>query len=271
MSLTQIGGIVYPIILSRLFPTIGFRWATRVLGFIALVELAVALAIMLPYAQKARKQQIEQKRSIRDLLDGAPFKDPGFMALSFGFFFMWIGYWVISFFIPTFATFKLGADDTRSNDFLVIFNACSIPGRILPVIITKKWSVPATVPWFAFASGILLFGWIGVTTEAAYYVWVALMSIFLTPLAVLCPGMLAYVSPSKEVMGTRMGIAFGFTSIGVLAGTSVSSAVIDRETGSFWKMQVYTGTTMVVGAALMVFVARDVARKATKPDPRESE
>ncbi|KAF2724389.1 putative monocarboxylate permease [Polychaeton citri CBS 116435] len=268
---TAIAGIIYPIIMSRLFPAIGFRWATRVLGFIALAELIVALAIMLPYTRKSRQQQIEQKRSLSDLLDSAPFKDAGFMALSFAYFFMWIGYWAISFFIPTFATFKLGASNTESDDFLVIFNAISIVGRILAVIVSNKWGVPRMAPWFAIASGIMLLGWTGIHSITAFYVWVVLMTILLTPLAVLCPSMLAHVSPSKEVMGTRMGIAFGFTSIGVLVGTYVSSVLIDRETGSFWKMQVFCGITMIFGGALMAFVAREVARKATKPSEKEDE
>ncbi len=246
----------------------GFGWATRTLGFITLAELIVALAIMLPYAHRAQQQQqrqATQKRALSDVLDSAPFRDAGFMALSLAFFFMWIGYWVVSFFIPTFGTFRLGTDDTTSYDFLVIFNACSLAGRVLAVVVSNRWGVPETVPFFAFASGVMLLGWIGVRSVAAYYVWLVLMSLLLTPLAVLCPSMLAHVSPSKEVMGTRMGIAFGFTSFGVLLGTPVSSTLIDLQTGSFWKMQVFTGAAMLAGSAFLVFVQREVARKATRP------
>jgi fucose permease len=254
---------VYPVILSRLFNTIGFRWATRALGFVTVAELVTALAIMLPYTRKLQHRMVH-RRSVRDLFNSEPFRDKGFMGLSFAFLFLWIGYWVISFFIPTFATFKLGATDTEAVNFLVIFNACSILGRIIPVVVASRWGVPRATPWFAFASGILLMSWALVRTTTAYYVWVVLISILLTPLAVLCPSMLAHVSPSQEVMGTRMGISFGFMSFGVLIGIPVSSSFIDRETGSFWRMQIFTGVAMIIGGALMVYVAQEVTKKATK-------
>ncbi|KAK8017824.1 hypothetical protein PG993_014150 [Apiospora rasikravindrae] len=260
---TTIAGIIYPIILSRLFPTIGFGWATRILGFISLAELVVALAIMLPYTGRI-KESITQKRSLLALLDISLFRDPALVGLSLSFFFMWVAYWTVSFFIPTFATFALGADNTTAYDFLVIFNACSIAGRLLAVFVSGKMSVPTSIPFFAFATGILLLGWIGVHSIAAYYVWVVLTTVFMSTLAILCPAMLAHVSPSKEVMGTRMGFAFTFTSFGVLLGTPVSSALIDVKTGSFWRMQVFLGVSMLVGSACLVFVQREIAKKATK-------
>ncbi|KAG8533775.1 uncharacterized protein KY384_001516 [Bacidia gigantensis] len=38
----SIGGIIFPLMLQRLFPHVGFRWATRILAFIFLFQLIVA-------------------------------------------------------------------------------------------------------------------------------------------------------------------------------------------------------------------------------------
>lgn len=45
---THVGGIIYPIIFSSLRPKLGFPWATRVLGFVTLGELIIAMAVSYP-------------------------------------------------------------------------------------------------------------------------------------------------------------------------------------------------------------------------------
>lgn len=170
----------------------------------------------------------------------------------------------MSFFIPTFGEYKLGANEKSSSDFLVIYNAAGLVGRALAVVVSNKFGVPQTIPYFAFATSAILLGWIGVKNVASYYVWVVLVSMIMNTLAVLCPAMLVYVSPSKDVIGRRQGIAFSFTSAGVLVGTPVASALINLDTESFWKMQVFIGACMAGGAGCLMFVQRQVTKNATK-------
>lgn len=40
------GGVIYPIVLHRLFAEIGFGWAVRVMAFIMLATLLVSAALM---------------------------------------------------------------------------------------------------------------------------------------------------------------------------------------------------------------------------------
>ena len=40
------GGIIYPIVFYKLEPRIGFAWATRVIGFMALATLSLSLSLM---------------------------------------------------------------------------------------------------------------------------------------------------------------------------------------------------------------------------------
>ena len=46
VSENSIGGIILPITFRRLQPSIGFAWTTRILAFITLVLLLVAIAVM---------------------------------------------------------------------------------------------------------------------------------------------------------------------------------------------------------------------------------
>ncbi|KAJ5781222.1 monocarboxylate permease [Penicillium paradoxum] len=99
---TAVGGIIYPIIFSQLQPKLGFGWATRVLGFVTLVELLIAMAIMLP-ATKAKRSN-----KFRSLLDPTAFRDPAFMAFCVALFLMWIAYWVPSSYSQPFPNSKQG-------------------------------------------------------------------------------------------------------------------------------------------------------------------
>ena len=55
----SIGGIIYPIIFRRLLTELGFGWATRVIGFIALVTLGIAIAIIRPLGRRTRRQLLD--------------------------------------------------------------------------------------------------------------------------------------------------------------------------------------------------------------------
>ncbi|PGH17426.1 hypothetical protein AJ80_04796 [Polytolypa hystricis UAMH7299] len=150
---TAIGGIIYPIIFSRLQPKLGFPWTTRVLGFVTLGELILAMAIILP-STTSRKTP----HNVRSLLDPSAFRDPAFMAFCAALFLMWIAYWVPFFLLPTFAQFKAGAGSNLAFYVLVIYNAATIPGRYLAVPLSNRFGAALTMCGFALVSSVLLFG-----------------------------------------------------------------------------------------------------------------
>ncbi|KAM3074808.1 hypothetical protein ACMFMG_008222 [Clarireedia jacksonii] len=245
---TAVGGIINPIIFSNLQSKLGFAWATRILGFVTLFELLTAIAIMLP-ATKSKTPH-----SIRSLLDPSAFRDPAFMAFCLALFLMWIAYWVPFFLLPTFAQFKADASSNLAFYVLVIANAATIPGRFLAVPLSNKFGPANTMAAFALASSILFFGWIGVDSIASTIIWAVLIALFMGPLAVIYPIIVPYLSPDKDLVGTRMGISSAAAALGTLVGFPVTSALNDNEAGMFWKSQVFNGCCMLSGALLMVYV-----------------
>ncbi|KAI9876690.1 MAG: hypothetical protein M1830_005963 [Pleopsidium flavum] len=253
---TAVGGILYPIVFVRLLPQVGFAWATRTLGFITLFELAVALVIILPHA-KGRRDTFEA----RSLFEVDALKEPAFVVLCLALFFMWVAYWVPFFFIPTYGQFKLGASRTFSFYLLVITNAATLPGRLLAVLISSRIGVSETLLGFSIASGVLLFAWLGIPSLASFEAWIVLLGVFMAPLAVLVPAIIPQLCPNKHVVGTRMGMAWAAAALGILVGAPVSSKLNDLDTCTFWKSQILIATCMMVGAALMVYVQRQIARQ----------
>ncbi|KAF4160586.1 hypothetical protein CNMCM6936_004387 [Aspergillus lentulus] len=220
---TAFGGIIYPIIFSSLQPKLGFPWATRVLGFVTLGELIIAMAIILPNTKS------KAPHNVRSLLDPTAFRDPAFMAFCVALFLMWIAYWVPFFLLPTFAQFKAGASSNLAFYVLVICNASTIPGRYLAVPLANRLGPALTMGGFALASSVLLFGWIGVKSVGSTVVWAVLIALFMGPLAVLYPIIVPHLSPEKDFVGTRMGISSAAAALGTLVGFPVTSALNDIE------------------------------------------
>lgn len=81
----SLGGAIYPVIARQLLPQVGFGWTARVLGFINLACLLVALAFLKP--------RLPPRKS-GPLVDVSALKDPVFLAFTFAIFFaMWANYY----------------------------------------------------------------------------------------------------------------------------------------------------------------------------------
>lgn len=244
---TAVGGILYPIIFARLLPVVGFAWTTRVLGFITLFELLVALALILPFAPRGGGTP-------RALFELRALMEPAYGTFCLALFFMWIAYWVPFFFIPTFAEFRLGATASWSFYLLVITNAATIPGRLLAVFVIPYLGVAGSMLGFAVISAIILYAWIAVTSLVAFEVWIVLLGLFMAPLAVFYPAIIPMLCPNKDVVGTRMGMASAAAALGVVIGAPLSSTLNNLADGEFWKMQVFIASCMVAGAGCQAYV-----------------
>ncbi|KEQ80623.1 MFS general substrate transporter [Aureobasidium pullulans EXF-150] len=232
---TAFGGILYPIVFVKLLPRIGFAWTTQVLGLITLVELTIAMSIMIPHT-KQRARTSESRR----LFDLKALYEPMFAIYCLALFFMWIAYWVPFFIIPSFARYRLGASSTLSFYLLAVAHAATLPGRILAMLLASS-----------IATGVMLSAWTAIS----------MLGLAMAPLAVLVPAIIPQICPRKEVVGVRMGMAWASASFGVLVGTPVSGKLINVETGSFWKAQVFIGVAMLAGSACVAFLWRAISRR----------
>ncbi|KAI1810299.1 putative monocarboxylate permease [Poronia punctata] len=254
---TAIGGIVYPIVFDQLLRDIGFPWATRTLGFLTLAELIIALVIILPHHAKteARKASLGGLAvKPRRLIDSAAFTDPPFVIFCVALFFMWAAYWVPFFLIPTFAQYALGSSESWGFYLLVITNAATIPGRLLAVGVIAYWGVGTGMLAFSLTSAVILYAWVAVDTMAGFEAWIVFIGLIMAPLAVFYPAIVPLLSPSPAVVGARLGISSAAAALGIVLGAPLSSALINTKTGQFRNMQIFIGSSMLLGALLMSIV-----------------
>ena len=84
---SSLGGIVFPILLARLLPTVGFGWSLRISGFVVLALLIIANLMV-----RSRIKPVPRPFSINDYTD--PFSESTFVLLMLsvtcGFFAMFI-------------------------------------------------------------------------------------------------------------------------------------------------------------------------------------
>jgi MFS family permease len=112
---SSLGGIVFPILLARLLPTVGFGWSLRISGFVVLALLIIANLMV-----RSRIKPVPRPFSFNDYTD--PFLEPTFVLLMLsvtcGFFAMFIpiNYIVLE-------AGKNGIDADLSGYLLAILNA----------------------------------------------------------------------------------------------------------------------------------------------------
>ncbi len=126
---SSLGGIIYPVVFYRLLGEVGFAWAVRTLGFIALGTLLVPIFLM--------KMGVKPSKP-RDILDWGAFTDGPFIIFTLLTMVGFIGLYVMLFYTSFFA-FETRVASAEMAFYLVpILNAGSMFGRTLPNALSDK-------------------------------------------------------------------------------------------------------------------------------------
>ncbi|KAM3074404.1 hypothetical protein ACMFMF_006417 [Clarireedia jacksonii] len=120
---SALGGVIYPIVFTQLQPRIGFGWITRVIAFIIFGTSIIPLLVM-------------KSRSVaspwRTVLDATALRDIPYILLNTGLLFGFMGLWIIFYYIQLYALQRSSASSEVASYLLIIMNASSLPGRLLP-------------------------------------------------------------------------------------------------------------------------------------------
>lgn len=237
---SSLGGVIYPIIFHRLQPTIGFPWATRVIGFIALFGLGISNLVL-------RVRTVPDSR--RKLVDLAAFKEPAYALFVFGNFLGFMGLYVVFFYIQSFAIETRITDEDMGFYLLSILNTGSVFGRIIPNLIADHTGPMNMIIPCAFISGVLALCLIAVRSLAPTIVICALYGFFSGSFVSLPPTILVHLTANRAMIGTRMGMCFTIVSIGLLIGTPISGQILNA-TG-FPQTWTYGGVLVIAGSIVI--------------------
>ena len=243
---SSIGGVIFPILISRLIQEVGFGWAMRTCAFLMLFLLIIAnltvRAFRPPYPQKVTVAQLMK-----------PFTELSYMTVAGGFFFFSYGFFAV---INYLAVDALSASvDPNIIQYLIpLLNAGSLFGRLISGVLGDKLGRFNMFIVVCYISGILILAlWLPDTSQPALIAFAVLFGFFSGAYVSLIAPLIMAVSPISE-LGFRTGIVNFFVAIGGLTTNPINGAILASSAG--WTgLKVFSGILCIIGTTFML-VAR---------------
>ena len=258
----SIGGILFPLLLQRLFPLVGFAWATRIMAFIILFLLVIANLLI--------RSRLPPKPGGSVWPDFRIFKDEIFALTTAGVFFIEWGLFLPIGYMSTYAV-HYGVSAALSCQLLAVINVGSFFGRWLPgyvadrvgrfntMVLTVAMCLALTLGlWLPAAE--LLRGPTGANVAVLCVFGVAFgfasgSNICLTP---VCVGQLC----ETESYGRYYATCYTVVSVGCLTGIPIAGQILALDGGEYWGLVVFTA--MCYAAGLVCFIAARVLKVGWK-------
>ena len=225
VSGSALGGVIYPIVLYRLIEEIGFPWAVRVVGFVALATLMVSIAVL--------RMRVKPPK-VRAAVDVTAFRDFYYVAFVFVTLVAYMGLFVIFFYLPYYAEAEKITDRALATYLVPVFNAASLFGRTLPNMLADKTGPMNLLSPAAVISGTLMLCMMAVHSKGAIIV-VSLLSGFMSGALIgLPPLCFVALTKDKSTLGTRIGQGYALAGLGVLASGPSAGAILGYHGSLNW-------------------------------------
>ena len=233
-------------VFRELQPRIGFPWATRVIGFMALGSLLISIAIMKQRTTPATKRRI---------FDLAAWKEAPYGLFGVGAFFGFLGLYIPFFYIIPYAVAKTGTSVSFAFYLVSILNASSFFGRIIPNYIADiVGPFNVLIPCMIMA-GVLAFCWIAVHNVAGIVAFAIFYGFFSGTFVSLPASIIGSLSPDLKSVGARMGMLFSVAGFGVLIGSPIGGTILNIVKMDYLHAQIFCGLTVLAGG-LFIALAR---------------
>ncbi|CAI9637454.1 unnamed protein product [Alternaria burnsii] len=245
---SSVGGIVFPIMTSRLIPSVGFGWTLRIAAF--LIFFLLVLACLTVKSRFPPNRQVVTRKQLV-----APFHEPEFLALNAGLCLFTFGMFIpINYFVVE-ATSN-GMSRGLAQYLVAMFNAASLFGRLLTGYLADRIGKYNVFTLAAFATGTSTLAlWLpSGRNDTAHIAYSVLYGFFSGAYVSLIAGLVAQISPIEQI-GFRTGLVFFVNSIGALTTSPIAGAILDRENREWTGVKVFSGVLCIAGTAF-VFGAR---------------
>ncbi|KAK5988390.1 MFS-type transporter dbaD [Cladobotryum mycophilum] len=243
---SSLAGIVYPIMMRRLFVSIGFPWAVRALSFLMMGCLLMCCTIV-------RLRPRSPPRSGGPRIQLKTFRDRPFLFFTGAFTVMIASVYVPFFFVQEYAL-RLSVNKDMAFYLLSIMNATSLAGRIMSNWLADRYGgINLMIPG-CFSSAIVLFlfrfaaGQPGLIAVSAVYGFIS------GGMVSLPPATIANLTSDLSQLGTRLGLSYTVAAFGALVGNPMAGAARKDEgsrTDEATIQKEYQGT-WILGGSLML-------------------
>ncbi|KAF2230512.1 MFS general substrate transporter [Viridothelium virens] len=240
---SNLGGVVYAIMFSKLQPRIGFPWTTRVMGFVMLATLSLPLTSLRMRFKPA---------TARKVFDPKPWTELPFAIFAFACFVGFSGLYVPYFYIESFVLQK-NIFSVRVAFYVVpILNAGAFIGRLL-LSFLADYAGPVNILLIsAFACAVLGYVWAAITSPAAIIVFAILFGAFSgTYISVALTTIAVWLCPEISALGLRIGMMCIPCAAGLLIGSPVGGVIAKND---WLGVQMFTGSTLLASTIAVAAV-----------------
>lgn len=252
---SSIGGVIFPVMLTRLFRQIGFPWTMRMVGFGYLLLVGAAWFMMdtrLPPLANVKDGGWKKVR----WFDPSAFRNPAYSMFVAGNLIVFFGLYTPFVYMDLFTeTYRIPAN----GYWISILNAASTFGRVIPGILGDKFGRFNTLLPHMILATIFLFLFPLFTNLSLILFALAFGYASGCFVSIIAP--CAVQLGSIETVGTRTGMMLSIMSIGGLLGTPISGFILgESQPYRWWPTAGYSGGMCCIGTALCI-AARQYAVK----------
>ncbi|EKM51453.1 uncharacterized protein PHACADRAFT_166015 [Phanerochaete carnosa HHB-10118-sp] len=254
---SSVGGVCLPIMVSRLFRTIGFAWTVRVAALLTLFCYAVAILISrtrLPRKPLPKPQQ---------LVDFGGFKDPRYLTLAIGSVLVNLGLYSPYYYIEPYAI-QYGVSPSIHVYLLSMINGLSFFGRIIGGQLADRYGRLNILCPSTLLSGVLCLAlWLPSQGPVPLVIFACAYGFFSGIFISVISAAVGQISP-VERLGARIGTFSLPTAIATLVGTPIGGAFVKAGTrDEYHHIAVFAGVTIVAGSAFL-YVSRILSSRDLK-------
>ncbi|KAJ4163178.1 hypothetical protein LMH87_004922 [Akanthomyces muscarius] len=244
---SSLGGVIFPIMVTHLIPSIGFAWAIRTSAFLILFLLVITNLTISSNLNHVRKP-FDLAKHLR------PMRETNYIIMCFASFFL---YWAM--FVPfdyiVSAGIRYGMTPKDAFNLIPILNGASFIGRTVPNVAADKYGrFNVTILMILFSAVVVLGIWLPGHSAGASYAFAVLFGIGSGACIGLGPVLIMSISPIKEV-GYRMGTIFAIAGIGCLTSPPIGGAIVDKTSDKVYDYAaLFSGLNYLVAFAFMVWL-----------------
>ncbi|KAL5634563.1 hypothetical protein ACGC1H_002567 [Rhizoctonia solani] len=222
---------------------VGFKWAMRVIGFILLFVLSIALLTL--------RRRLPPKKVSGGLLNLKSFLHIPYTIYVLASVVSFLGLYTVLTYLEVYGT-EIGLPEDFAFYMIPIANAASLFGRVGSGIVSDRIGPINTLIPSTLVAGVCTYAWPFARNKGSL---IALACIYGTACGVFV-GMLATPVAkmgSMDDVGRRTGMLMTVISAGAVAGPPISGAIRDT-TGSFVDVGYYAGSMIMLCVLLLICV-----------------
>ena len=239
----SVGGAVYPVIVRQFLPKLGFAWTIRVLGFVNMALLGLALAFLRPRLPP---------RKAGPLVEWRAFTEIPYVCVVLGMSFVFGGLFFSYYYLASYGRNILHMSYSDSLTLLIIFNGAGIPIRLVTGYLADRYVGPlnAMVP-LLFINAMFALCWIAVRSEGGMYAFSTFYGFSAGAFQCLFPTTVASLNNDLSKNGVRIGMAFSIFSFAGLTGPVIGGALLEDGQHGYLIAQLCLGVLTGVGACFV--------------------